>query len=96
MFPDFPSRKDPEIYQLFVPFPWCSANERKKASACSETEWFSYSFYVISFVESSVMFDNAAGHERGENCPHNRSYVMKTNNSKPEWTAQAEIYLTWT
>ena len=43
------------------------------------------------------MFDNAAGHGRGENCPHNhhnRSYVMKTNNSKPEWTAQAEIYLT--
>ena len=40
------------------------------------------------------MFDNAAGHERGQNCPHNRSYVMKTNNSKPEWTAQADISLT--
>ena len=40
------------------------------------------------------MFDNAAGHERGKNCSYNRSYVMKTNNSKPEWTAQAETYLT--
>lgn len=80
---------------LFL-FPDIRRTRGKKASACSESEWFSYSFYFISFVESSVMFDNAAGHERGENCPHNRSYVMITNNSKPEWPAQAKTYLTWT
>ena len=41
---------------LFL-FPGIRRTRGKKASACSETEWFSYSFYFISFVESSVMFD---------------------------------------